>query len=117
MFQRAGLFVCAVLGASMLLDSCSPELTHPPGHDAAHTAMIRFDVPQGDLGAAVLRFGEQAGVCLAFDPEMTRGKTTQGLSGTYAVSVALRMLVKDSGVNVVLLSGSRYRLEPSGSAL
>lgn len=112
MLQRAGLLICSVLGASALLDFCSPELPHVRARDTAKTAAVRFDVPQGDLGAAVLRFGEQAGLCLAFDPEMLRGKTTQGLSGVYALSAALDILVKGSGLYVVSLSASHYGLEP-----
>lgn len=112
MRQAAALMFCIVLEIALFVDSDPFEPWEGRAHDEANVSLVSFDVPAGDLGEALLRFGEQANLCLAFDPGLARGKITQGISGAYSTPHALEMLVKNSGLHIISLTGSRYRLEP-----
>lgn len=52
--------------------------------ETATSAVRSFAIPAGDLSRALNNFAEQADLTLAFDPAMTRGKTSNGLSGQFS---------------------------------
>ncbi len=74
-------------------------------------AVHSFQVPAGDLSQALNSLAEQAGLVLAFDARLTRGKRSDGLSGEYAIDVALNQLLAGSGLQALKISADRYRLE------
>jgi outer membrane receptor protein involved in Fe transport len=53
-----------------------------------------LDVPAGPLTAALESLSKQVPVELIYQPEQLEGYTTAGLKGTYAVDVAIRLLLK-----------------------
>jgi iron complex outermembrane recepter protein len=53
-----------------------------------------LDVPAGPLTAALESLAKQVQVELIYEPEQLEGYTTAGLKGTYAVDVAIRLLLK-----------------------
>ncbi|MFC6301752.1 TonB-dependent siderophore receptor [Pseudomonas sp. CCM 7893] len=69
-----------------------------------------FRIPAGELGVALSTLAEQAGVAQAFDPALTRGKQTTGLSGSYSLEIALARLLAGSGLEAVQV-GATYRLQ------
>lgn len=75
------------------------------------TAVQVFSIPAGDLSQALNSLAEQAGLVLAFDAGLTRGKRSKGLSGQYDVNVALTQLLAGSGLQALRISSERYRLE------
>jgi iron complex outermembrane receptor protein len=61
------------------------------------------------LSQALNSLAEQAGLVLAFDPSLTRGKVSNGLSGQYDTDVALSQLLAGSGLQAMKISADRYR--------
>jgi iron complex outermembrane receptor protein len=89
-----------------------PLLTVQSTHaEESSSAVGRFSIPAGDLSQALNSLAEQAGLVLAFDASLTRGKRSQGLSGQYDTDVALTQLLSGSGLQALKLSADRYRLE------
>ncbi|ARB27184.1 TonB-dependent siderophore receptor [Pseudomonas tolaasii] len=84
------------------------------------SAVRRFSIPAGDLSQALNSLAEQAGLVLAFDASLARGKHSNGLSGQFDTDVALTRLLAGSGLQALKISADRYRLEPipdSGGAM
>ncbi|WAG78149.1 TonB-dependent receptor [Metapseudomonas furukawaii] len=87
-----------------------------PREIAAESPRQRYDIPAGALEAALNRFGREAGVLLSFSPELTAGRSTQGLSGEYSVDEGLHHLLAGSGLAAVAEDGG-YSLQSTGAAL
>lgn len=79
--------------------------------EESSSALRRFSIPAGDLSQALNSLAEQAGLVLAFDAGLTRGKRSKGLSGQYDTDVALSQLLAGSGLQALKISADRYRLE------
>ncbi|WPX80586.1 TonB-dependent siderophore receptor [Pseudomonas sp. MH9.3] len=75
------------------------------------SALRRFQVPAGDLSQALNSLAEQAGLVLAFDASLTRGKRSSGLGGQYETDAALARLLAGSGLQALKMGADRYRLE------
>ena len=83
--------------------------------ESTSSAERSFSVPAGDLSQALNSLAEQAGLVLAFDASLTRGKRSKGLKGQYATDVALNQLLAGSGLQALKISADRYRPIPSPS--
>ncbi len=59
-----------------------------------------YHIVAGDLGAALNRFAHESGVTIAFNPNLTKGLTTSGLSGQYSVAAGLNMLLGPHALTV-----------------
>lgn len=70
----------------------------------AATAIQRFEVPAGPLGAALAAFAADAGISISAPPALVQGRHTQGLHGSYAVAEGLDRL----------LVGSDLQAQPAG---
>ena len=88
-----------------------PLLTVQSSFAEESSAQRGFQVPAGDLSQALNNLAEQAGLVLAFDAELTRGKRSPGVSGQYDIDGALNQLLAGTGLQALKLSGDRYRLE------
>jgi iron complex outermembrane receptor protein len=72
-----------------------------------------FSISAGDLSQALNGLAEQGELVLAFDPALTRGKTSNGLHGHFSTAQALAQLLQGSGLQALALSATRYRIEPA----
>ena len=79
--------------------------------DETNSSVRRFQVPAGDLSQALNSLAEQAGLVLAFDARLTRGKRSNGVSGQYDTDVALAQVLAGSGLQALRIGADRYRLE------
>ncbi|NMG67895.1 TonB-dependent siderophore receptor [Azoarcus indigens] len=81
---------------------------------AAQAAAVRhaFAVPAGPLDQAVVRFGRQAGVQFSVSGELTAGRSSVGVSGSYTVAEALARLLAGTGLEAVEANGE-YTLRPA----
>ncbi|CAG0976038.1 Fe(3+) dicitrate transport protein FecA [Methylophilaceae bacterium] len=70
-----------------------------------------FNIPPGPLGPALSSFAGKAGVSLSFDPNLTKNKSSAGLSGTYSREEGFKMLLKGSGLTVVSDGQGGFTLE------
>lgn len=85
-----------------------PLLTVQASYAAESAA---FSIPAGDLSQALNSLAEQAGLVLAFDSSLTRGKRSNGLNGQYSTDAALAQLLAGSGLQALKIANDRYRLE------
>ncbi|MDR2319395.1 MAG: TonB-dependent siderophore receptor [Pseudomonas sp.] len=74
------------------------------------SAASAFDIPAGALDNALGQFGQQAGVMVAVDSQLSQGLRTAGLKGHYPVAQALALLLEGTGLQAVMTGAGRYRL-------
>ncbi|WP_131107654.1 TonB-dependent siderophore receptor [Pseudomonas sp. Sample_10] len=101
------------LSVAMAVVAVPLHAAEPTSPETATSAVRSFAIPAGDLGQALNSFAEQADLTLAFDPALTRGKTSAGLSGQFSAPQALSRLLQGSGLSAIALSATRYRIEPT----
>ncbi|MCJ8207922.1 TonB-dependent receptor [Pseudomonas sp. RGM2987] len=73
-------------------------------------AVRTYDIAPGPLGAALSSFAVDAGIALSFQPSITEGLLSPGLSGTYPAQEAVARLLGDSGVQMVARDDGSYTL-------
>ncbi|PEQ12694.1 hypothetical protein B2G71_10330 [Novosphingobium sp. PC22D] len=76
-------------------------------------AEIALDIPAGSLGAAIARLGRQAGIMITVDPDLVRGRRTQGLRGNYTPGEGLEALLRGSGIVARADGKGGYVLAPA----
>ncbi|WP_417696652.1 TonB-dependent siderophore receptor [Pseudomonas sp.] len=69
-----------------------------------------YNIAPGPLGAALSSFAMDAAIALSFQPSITEGLSTPGLSGTYSAREAVTRLLGDSGVEMVARNDGSYTL-------
>ncbi|MNM52267.1 Ferrichrome-iron receptor precursor [compost metagenome] len=77
---------------------------------AEHSAARAFDIPAGRLDSALGQFGQQAGVMVAVDSQLSQGLRSPGLQGTYPVTQGLSLLLHGTGLEAIMTGAGRYRL-------
>jgi Secretin and TonB N terminus short domain len=77
----------------------------------ADTATFDFDIPREDLALALNQIAQQSHIEIAFSAELTRGKTSPSLKGTYTPERALKLLLKGSGLRVRRIAGGALVIE------
>lgn len=82
----------------------------------AQAAVHRFDIPSGSLGGAVARLGQQAGVVIAVDAALVRGRRSAGLSATLTLPQALARLLDGTGLRAEADGRGGYRLVAAAAA-
>lgn len=78
---------------------------------AEESTVRGFSIAAGDLSQALNSLAEQAGLVLAFDASLARGKRSNGLNGQYDTEAALNQLLAGSGLQALKIATDRYRLE------
>ncbi|MDX1588306.1 MAG: TonB-dependent receptor plug domain-containing protein, partial [Oleiphilaceae bacterium] len=68
-----------------------------PADEAAQTQ--RFNIEGGPLDAVLNRFALAADIDLSVSTELTRGKSSPGLSGSYSINEALQRLLAGTGLS------------------
>lgn len=79
---------------------------------APDAASRRYDVPAGPLSASLNRLAEQANVMLSASGDLTSGKTTVGVHGTFSVPGAFQALLSGTGLEAVAQADGSYSLRP-----
>ncbi|MDM4766645.1 TonB-dependent receptor [Pelomonas sp. SE-A7] len=67
---------------------------------AAHAQALKFDIPAGDLKAALDAYAAQSGAQLIYKAEDVRGRTTKGLRSDLPPAEALRKLLEGTSLAV-----------------
>ncbi|MHC8321278.1 TonB-dependent siderophore receptor [Pseudomonas sp. GB2N2] len=80
---------------------------------AEDTVRRQYQVPAGSLSDALTRFAGLAGVNLSVDPALVSGRTSNGLSGEYAVEQGFARLLQGSGLQLQPVGEQAYILTPS----
>ncbi|MET0335032.1 MAG: TonB-dependent siderophore receptor [Rhizobacter sp.] len=84
-------------------------LVHAQTEPVAQAARA-YDIPPGPLAATLNRFAEQSGIYLAATAELTQGKTSPGLRGSYSVTDALPLLLQGTGLVAAFQNNGAYSL-------
>jgi hypothetical protein len=82
----------------------------------ADTATFAFDIPREDLALALNQIAQQSHIEIAYSAELTRGKTSPSLKGTYTPEEALKLLLKGSGLHVRRIAGGALVIEKAGGS-
>jgi len=85
-------------------------------HLPAQAEVRRFDIAPASLDTALAQFGQQAGVMVAVDAQLSRGVHSPGLRGEHEVQQGLAMLLAGSGLQPVQVAAGRYRLIPQAAS-
>ena len=101
------------IGSALLLNAQAPALAQESA--AAAAATLDFQVPAGDLAAALRQVASQSRVILSFTPEQTRGKTSAGLTGRHEVLAALNGVLRGTGLKAERSANGSYVLRPAQS--
>lgn len=91
-----------------------------PSVQAAEAVAVRtYDIPAGPLDTALARFGQVSGALLSFDPSLTTGQRSPGVSGRHETAVALARLLSGTGLDAVPQANGGYVLRrlPMGTAV
>ncbi|MCO8592673.1 TonB-dependent siderophore receptor [Burkholderia multivorans] len=83
---------------------------------APRTSRRAFDVPAGPLEATLNRFGRDAGLLIAFPPELTAGLTSGGVHGRFDVDDALARVLAGTGLVALRQPGGGYTLMRANGA-
>ncbi|WP_084579559.1 TonB-dependent receptor [Sphingomonas azotifigens] len=85
---------------------------------SAATARVRFDIPAGDLAAALNAVARQSGIRIAFPYDRAAGRRVAGLKGEMAAADAVRRLVAGTDLKLVVADADHILLaaEPSQQA-
>ncbi|MBW7900092.1 MAG: TonB-dependent siderophore receptor [Rhodocyclaceae bacterium] len=72
---------------------------------AQAAATRQYAIPAGNLTDVLKRFGIESGLLLSFSTDLTAGRQSPGLNGTYTTAAALRELLKQTGLEAVPQGG------------
>ncbi|PMW95522.1 TonB-dependent siderophore receptor [Pseudomonas sp. FW215-R2] len=69
-----------------------------------------YNIAPGPLGVTLSSFAVDAGIALSFQPSITEGLVSPGLSGSYSVQEAVTRLLEGSGLEMVARSDGTWTL-------
>lgn len=80
-------------------------------HAADEQAQHHYEIGSGQLGQALSSFAMQSGIALSFDPALTKGINTQGLSGSYSIAQGFEQLLKGTNLQLVQRDHGGWSIE------
>ncbi|MEN5037930.1 TonB-dependent siderophore receptor [Pseudomonas sp. TWI929] len=107
--------VVAMFSAALLLQAGVVHPLSSAGQARAAEASRSYAIAAGPLGSVLSRFASDAGVVLSFEAELTQGKHSPGLQGTYSVEQGFARLLAGSELQVMAASNGNYVLLPRAS--
>lgn len=104
--------------ASVLLASAAiAGVTTAPAAFAQSAAAERsFDIPAQSLADALMEFGQQSGLNVSAPGALTRGISSQGVSGRMASAEALSRLLAGTGLTFRFTGTTSVQIEPAPQA-
>ncbi|WP_454280077.1 TonB-dependent siderophore receptor [Sphingomonas sp. Marseille-Q8236] len=105
---RSGMRV--VLPQTLLLATTGAAAMVMASAAAAQTTR-RYDIPAGNLADVLNRYAQQAGVELAYPAELTTGRTSPGLKGSFALAEGLSHILTGSGLSFRQTGERAFTLE------
>ncbi|WP_044874385.1 TonB-dependent siderophore receptor [Pseudomonas sp. LFM046] len=98
----------ATLTVALAAVSANAWAVAPEQLDAV--AVKSYEISAGPLGSALSDFAMDAGIALSFEPALTDGRSSPGLSGSYSAREAAARLLAGSGLELVERSDGSYTL-------
>lgn len=91
-----------------------PALRLAAQQDADGPPTQRFDIPAGELRAALTTYSRQTDLQLLYLAELVEGRQTQGLQGNYTAEDALAALLSGTGLQYRFSDPKTVVLQPAG---
>lgn len=105
----------AALSAPLVLGLMCVSL--PTAVRAQSEATLKhYQIGAGPLGAVLAQYGRDAGILLTFVPELTAGKSSPGLTGSYSVQAGLDALLASTGLRAAYQGGKHYSIARATAA-
>ncbi|HEF4760199.1 TPA: TonB-dependent siderophore receptor [Pseudomonas putida] len=98
----------------MLTGACTQAWAADPQTQAA-TDTRSYQIPAGPLGQTLSRFAADSHIALSFEPALTDGLQSPGLSGKYSAIEALGKLLGGTGLEIIQRSDASYTLVRSAN--
>jgi iron complex outermembrane receptor protein len=98
---------------SVALCTLSPGIWAAPGTPLDSVASQSYNIQPGPLGATLSAFAVQAGIALSFEPSLTQGLNSPGLSGQFTPREAFNRLLAGSGLDLVPRDDGSFTLQKS----
>lgn len=95
----------ALLGLALNAGAQVQAIDHP-----ALDTPRSYKLPAASLGRTLAAFATQAGLALSFDPTLTEGLNSTGLTGSYTARQALERLLAGSGLEMLVRSDGSFTL-------
>jgi len=95
------------LGAAAVASLCWAPRVHA---QQTAPAARQYAIPAGPLTVVLNRFGEEAGIFLSGAADLTQGKRSPGLSGSFTPAQGLAELLRGHGLQAVPGANGAYRL-------
>ena len=113
--HRVGRAVrAALIAASLLAGTAAGVVPLAAGAASLDAAgQKNYDIPAGPLGPTLSGFALQAGIALSFDPSLTEGRQSPGVSGRHTAREAAARLLSGSGLELVSRTDGSYTLRAS----
>ncbi|GAA5018934.1 TonB-dependent siderophore receptor [Acinetobacter puyangensis] len=70
-----------------------------------------YEISAGQLGQALSSFALQSGIALSFDPALTQGLTSSGLTGSYTTAQGFAQLLKGTNLQLLKRTDGSWTLE------
>ncbi|WP_053150967.1 TonB-dependent receptor [Pseudomonas sp. Pf153] len=100
---------------SIAISTSSPVIWAATGNTLDNVASQSYSIQPGPLGPTLSAFAVQAGIALSFEPSLTQGLTSPGLSGQFTAREAFTRLLAGSGLDLVAREDGSYTLQKRGA--
>lgn len=77
------------------------------------TTVKTFNISAGTLDAALVQFGQQSGVLLSVNGDLSKGKTSQGVTGDLSLEQALQQLLLGTNLEATRKNNGSYTISAS----
>ena len=84
-----------------------------PSSAQSEAAAVEVNIPAGSLDQALNQYAQAAGVLLIIDAELTAGRQSAGLSGSYTPNQGFATLLQGTGLEVIQQGNGSYNLRRS----
>ena len=93
--------LCELLYLSLLLGLLTWQTTA-----YADSAVRQYDIPAGSMASAVNQLAETGNIQAIYDTQVTQGRVSKGLKGSYSTETALQKLLAGTGLVYTLSDGT-----------
>ncbi|KVN83737.1 TonB-dependent receptor [Burkholderia ubonensis] len=96
--------------------ACSQAFAQTPAGTATQAVARRYDIPAGPLSSTLSRLADQADILLSVPGDLTAGKTSPGVHGSYSIDRAFQAILGGTGLEAVRQGDGSYSLRPAPAA-
>jgi len=105
---------CKALALAVAIAACLPVYAVAAEAETSSETIVNFNIPAGDLGAALEKFSTQSGVQVLYRQELVAGKRARAVAGSLAPSDALARLLEGTDVVLERVNNRTFVLKEAG---